>query len=92
MWIQNNDKERIKSYIKSDIESNITNLMDSSNKIRELMSEILYAVGSSASGADQKLLDDCQRALQVIETALCMLYDSKSIADQLDTKEWVDDG
>ena len=92
MWIRNNDKERIKLYIKSDLESNITNLTTVSNSIRNLMSEITHSIGSSTSGTDMQLIGDCQRSLEVIETALCELYNCKSFAEQLDTMERVDDG
>ena len=86
MCIQNNDMVRTKFYIINDIESGITNLTDSSNRIHVLMSEISNAVGSSVSGADLRLIDACQQALQEIERALCELYSSKSLANRLNVE------
>lgn len=91
MWVVNNNKERIKIYLKSDIESNITNLTDASNRIHDTIAAITRATAGAPTGVDQQMLGDCQRALQEISTALQNLYMCRGYVDQLETREWIDD-
>lgn len=91
MWFKNNEKERIKSYIKSDIESHITNITDISNHIHEIIATIDRAVSGSLSGKDRELIGDCQRALEELSNALQNLHICRGYADRLETKEWVED-
>lgn len=91
MWVVNNNKERIKIYLKSDIESNITNITDASNRIHDTIAAINRATAGSATGIDQQMIGDCQRALQELSTALQNLYICRNYVDQIDTREWIDD-
>lgn len=91
MWVINNDKDRIKIYLKTDIESNITNLTNESNQIHNLISVISISAGGSSSGADRQMADDCQRALQAIAEALQSLTTCRVYANQIETREWIDD-
>lgn len=91
MWVANNDKERVKTYLKSDIESNITNIMDVSNRIHDSIAAVNRAAAGIASGTDRRLIDDCQRALQGLSEALQGLYACRNILDSLETREWADD-
>ena len=91
MWVVNNTKERIKIYLKSDIESNITNVTDASNRIHETIAAINRATAGTASGIDRRMIDDCQRALQELQTALHNLYICRNYVDSLQTREWIDD-
>ena len=91
MWVANNDKERVKCYLKSDIESNITNLSDASNHIHDTISAINMATAGSLSGSDRQMIDECQRAIKEISECLQNLYACRNYLDQLDTREWVDD-
>lgn len=91
MWIKNNDKERTKSYLKSDIESNITNIKNISNCIRSFIPAINRAASGTPSGQEQNMIDDCHRAIEQIEKALQSMYASRSLVDQINTMEWIDD-
>ena len=91
MWVKNNEKERIKSYIKSDIDSHVTNITDTSNHIHEIISSIDRAVSGSLSGKDQELIGDCQRAIEELSNALQNLHTCRGYVDRLETKEWVED-
>ena len=91
MWVANNNKERIKSYLRSDIESNITNLCDASNHIHDTISAINRATAGSLSGFDHQMIDECQRAIMEISESLQNLYECRNHLDHLDTREWVDD-
>ena len=91
MWIKNNDKERIKSYLKSDIESNITNITDLSNHIHGLISAIDRATAGTPSGKGRDMIDEYQKVLSELSTALQDLYACRNCVEQLDTREWVDD-
>ena len=91
MWVVNEEKERVKIYLKNDIESNITNITEVSNRIHETIAAINGAVGGSAMGVDQKMIGDCQRAQQELSTALQSLFECRNYVEQLDTMEWVDD-
>lgn len=91
MWVVNNNKERVKAYIKSDIESNITNATDASNRIQDILAAISRATAGAATGVDQQMIGNCQRALQEISTALQNYNICRGYANQLETKEWVDD-
>ena len=91
MWVANNDKERAKTYLRSDIESNITNLRDVSNHIHDTISAINRATAGSLSGTDQQMIDECQRAIKEISESLQNLYACRNYLEHLDTREWVDD-
>lgn len=91
MWVANNNKERVKSYLRSDIESNITNLIDVSNRIHDAISAINRATAGSLSGADKQMIDECQKAIKEISEGLQNLYACREFINHLETKEWVDD-
>ena len=54
MWVKNNDKERVKTYLKSDISSNITNVTDFCNRIHDLISAIDRATAGTPSGTERE--------------------------------------
>lgn len=91
MWVINNEKERVKTYLQSDIESNRTNITDASNHVYRTISAINYVMDGSVIGAGRKVTDDCQQAMQKLQEALNMLAVCRNCVDQLDTGEWVDD-
>ena len=91
MWVVNNDKDRIKAYLRSDIESNITNLTHESNEIHTTISALDRTLRGAPSGRDMKLIDNCQRALQELSTSLQRLNTCLEYVGQLNTKEWIDD-
>jgi len=91
MWVINQSKERIRIYLRNDIESNITNLINESNEIHASISAINRAVGGTPSGNDAKLIGSCQLALQNISIALQNLNVCRERIEQLNTKEWVSD-
>ena len=91
MWVVNNNKERIKSYIKNDIESNITNITDEINRIHDLISEINRATAGTVSGIDIAMIDDCQRALNELSITRQNLFTCQSYVAQLETREWISD-
>lgn len=91
MWVVNNNKERIKIYLKNDIESNITNLTDASNRIHDTIAAINRTIAGAATGVDNQMIGDCQRALQELSTALQSLYVCRNYVDRLETREWIDD-
>ncbi len=91
MWVINNQKQSAKIYLKSDIESSITNTTDISNRIHTVIAAINRAVGGMPAGADRKLIDDCNRALNELSNALQMLYLCRSQIERLETREWIDD-
>lgn len=92
MRVINNDKERAKIYLRSNIQSCVTNVTSESNKLHETISAIQNAVGGSPSGADGKLIGSCQQALQQISSALQNLNQSIQFVNQIDTSEEVPDG
>ena len=91
MWVVNNEKERVKIYLRSDIESNITNFTHESNEIHNTIAAIYRAIGGTPSGGDSKLSDNCRRALQELSTALQNLNVCREYVERLDTREWIDD-
>lgn len=91
MWVVNNDKERVKTYLRSDIESNITNLCDVSSRVHDSIVAISNAIANSPSGSDRRITDECKRALKEIEEGLHNLYSCRNYVEQLETREWVDD-
>ena len=91
MWIANNDKVRTKSYLRSDIESNITNLTYESNEIHNTIAALDRAIGRTPSGSDVRLIGNCQKALQELSAALQSLYNCREYVEQLNTMEWIDD-
>ncbi len=91
MWVVNNTKERTKLYLKSDIESNITNLNDSSNKIHNTIAAINRVTAGTVTGIDQRMIDDCKIALQEISVSLQNLYMCRDYVNSLEIREWIDD-
>lgn len=92
MWIVNNNKERMKSYLCSDIESNITNITDSSNRMSKIVMELDSTISGAASGIDAKMIGECRRSIEKLSVTLQYLHYCRSLVGQLNTKEWVDDG
>ena len=91
MWITNNEKERTKTCLKNDIESNITALMDVDRKIQDAAAAINRAADGTVTGIDRQMSSDCQRALQELSAVLQNLYACRNYANRLETKEWIDD-
>ena len=91
MWIANNNKERVKSYLRSDIESSITNLCDASNHIHDTISAINRATAGSLSSGDRQMIDECQKAIKEISDGLQNLYACRNYVNHLETREWVGD-
>lgn len=92
MRVINNEKERDKIYLRTGIQSCITNVTSESNKIQETVSALQNAVGGSPSGIDGKLIGACQQALQQISVGLQNLNQSIQFVNQIDTSEEVPDG
>ena len=91
MWIENNEKGRAKTYLKNDIESSITNITALSNRIHSVISALSAVAAGTATGIDQQMIDECQRTLLQLTSALQNLYTCRNLADQLDTMERIED-
>ena len=91
MWVVNKDKESVKSYLRSDIISNTTNLTHESNEIHNTISALCRAIGATPSGNDARLIGNCQMALQELSMVIQNLDVCREFVEQLDTKEWIDD-
>lgn len=91
MLVVNGDKERVKIYLRSDAESNITNITHESNEIQMLMSQITQAMSGALSGVDNDLIGKAQQALQSLSQALQSLYEARRLIDQLETREEIPD-
>ena len=91
MWVKNNDKERVKSYLKSDVGSNITNVTDFRNRIHDLISAIDRATAGTPSGMEREMIDGCKKAVSHLSDALQNLNVCQNCIDQINTMEWVDD-
>ena len=91
MWVVNNNKARAKSYLRCDIESSITNLCDISNHIHDAISAINSIAAGSMSGADQQMIDECQKAISELSKGMQNLSACRNYVDQMETRDWVDD-
>ena len=91
MLVVNNEKERQKTYLRSNIQSCITNVTAESNKIHDTISALQNAVGGAPSGADGRLIGLCQQALQQISVALQNLNQSQQYVNEIDTREEIPD-
>lgn len=91
MLVVNNDKERQKIYLQSNVQSCITNVIDESNKIHETISALHNAVGGSPSGEDSKLIGYCQQVLQQISIVVQNLNQSLQYINDIDTREEIPD-
>lgn len=91
MRVVNPMKEHTKVCLRNDIESSIANLTDVSSHIHETISAINRTVQGSTTGADQRMVDDCQKVLQDLTKALQNLYMCRSYISALDTSEREDD-
>ena len=91
MWVENNDKARIKTYLRSDINSNITNVVQAQNRVYTVIAAINRTAGGSGCGADQKMQNEAQMAKEQLQNALNKLAECRNYVDQLETREWVED-
>ena len=86
-----NEKERNKIWLRSSIQSCITNVTSESNKLQEIISALQNAVGGSPSGIDVELIGACQQTLQQISVGLQNLNQGIQFVDQIKTSEEVPD-
>ena len=91
MWVVNNKKQTAKIYLRSDVESSITNITDLCNRLDTVITAVNGAVGGSTVSADIKINDDCRIAIDRLTSALADLYKCRSYTDRFDTREWIDD-
>lgn len=91
MWSVNNGKDRVKSLIISDVNSSITNLMESSNCIHEIISSLDRTLGGTSNGIDQRLIGECKMAQVELSKAIERILNGQQYIRNLETKEWVDD-
>ena len=81
----NPEKERAKAYLRTDIQSCITNTAHESNQTQQLVSVLTNLTAGSAVGADQRLVSHCQNALQGYSRAMSLLYQASSLVEELST-------
>lgn len=91
MLVVNNDKERTKIYLRSDVESNITNLAHESDEIQNVIAQLAQTMSGSPSGIHNDLIGQAQQSLQYLSQALQSLYRARGLVDQLDTSEEISD-
>lgn len=91
MRVVNNEKERVKSYLRSDVESNITNMLHASNEVQAVVAQLSQIMSGSLSSADQALVGKAQQSLQYLSQALQHLHQAQNCASQLDTTEEIPD-
>lgn len=91
MRVINNNKERSKIYLRSDIESAITNVTNESNEVHDTIAALNNAVGGSPSGMDSNLIGSCQKTLQDLSSALQSLNRCRELVDSIDTSEEIAD-
>ena len=81
----NPQRERAKAYLRTDIQSCITNTVYESNQTQQLISVIMNLTAGSAIGADQRLTSLCQNALLRYTQALALLNQASSLVEELST-------
>lgn len=81
----NPQRERAKAYLRTDIQSCITNTVYESNQTQQLISVIMNLTAGSAIGADQRLTSHCQNALLRYTQALALLNQASSLVEELST-------
>lgn len=87
MRVINNSKERAKIYLRSDIESMITSVMNESNELHDTIAMLNNTVGGSPSGLDSSLIGSCQKVLQDLLTTLQSLNRCRELVNSIDTSE-----
>ena len=87
MSIENNDKARIISCLKSDIESRIKNITDLINQTQGLISAVDCAAAETTSGVGRDLIDDCLKISSGLSSALQNMYSCRYCIKQPDTGE-----
>lgn len=91
MWVVDNNKDRVKTYLRSDVESSITSLCDASNQLHDTISAINRATSGSFIGADRQIIEECQKALKELSESIQDLYECRTYIDLLDVMMWVPD-
>lgn len=87
MWGIDYRKARAQSYLRSAVQSSITNITDEDNRIRDIVAALNNAVSGSVYDADLKLIENCQRTLQELSSALHLMYLCLDYIEQLDIWE-----
>ena len=92
MLVVNQEKERTKITLLSDINNDITILSDITEKIKILINCIDNAAADLPSGDDRRMKGCCERALENnMFSALNLLKLSLDYTRQLDVMEWIPD-
>jgi len=90
MLIVNRDKERIKSYLYSDMDNICTALLTAAADIKNTIRQTDNVLGGSSQNHDKTLIDICLRSLAWIDSALEEIRWCRSNISELD--EWEDTG
>jgi hypothetical protein len=91
VWVVDRDKERVKLWVISDIQSSATNIQYVSNRVMDMISQTDRSLGGSVTALDCRLNDCSRRALSSMSQALTFLDAALRCANQLDVEVWVSD-
>ena len=83
----NPDKERAKAYLRTDIKSALSNIIYESNETQQLISVLMNYTAGSVTGADQRLIAQCQNALPSYSSVISLLNQASALVEQLITEE-----
>lgn len=91
MRVINNGKERIRIYLRNDIESSITNITSISNEIQNILAALNDILGGSLMENDLDVMGNCQKILQNLSSALQQLNKCYGIINRIDITEEIAD-
>ncbi len=91
MRVVNNEKARAKTYIQNDMRSAITNILNESNEIKGLISQLSHTISGATSGVGNELIGVAQRSLSSLSQSIQYLQQAQQTAAGLDVTEEVPD-
>ena len=91
MWIVDNQKAQMQTFLKYDMQNLMTQLNSEEHLIDGIISSIDRAVGGLPSGYNTGLMDRCHEAKKSLEEVRRLLSTCNDCISQLEVREWLPD-
>ena len=91
MKVVNNKKAQAKTYIRNDLNSNVTNINNEISELEDTIAILWNLVGGSIREVDQELIGYCKQARESMAQAIKTTHAVIQLSNQLDVMEEIPD-
>lgn len=91
MWVENGKLVTQKYYIRSHINSNITEIKGVKDKITDSISIVNNSIANIASGIDKTIIGEFERGMDLLNRAQQTLEQCLALVDKFETRELIED-